>query len=104
VEAVYTYAVSEQTCVEASITVGIDELCVDNIKIYPNPVVDEILINFPGTFQVTVYNSSGMLVFPEKPFRYHTSISARIFPKGIYYVLVKTGGRKIISKIVICTP
>ncbi|HPR58406.1 MAG TPA: PKD domain-containing protein [Bacteroidales bacterium] len=104
VEAVYTYAVSEQTCVEASITVGIDELCVDNITIYPNPVVDEILINFPGTFQVTVYNSIGMLVFPEKPFRYHTSISVRIFPKGIYYVLVKTGGRKIISKIVICTP
>ncbi len=101
VEAVYTYAVSEKSCVEASITVGIEEWENSGLVIYPNPADEELFVHFPGSFQLCIFNSTGKQVFNQK----EISQSARIFigdlPGGIYYILVNGDKRKVTKKIII---
>jgi len=101
VSAVYTYAVSEETCVEASITVGIENLEEAGLMFYPNPADEEIFIHFPGSFQVSVFNSTGKQVFNQKEINQSARIYVGDLPGGIYYILINGDRRKLTKKIII---
>lgn len=62
-----------------------------NIKIYPNPVVDELFITTPNTIIVTkidIYNTLGQLVFTKLHPTERTSLKK--LTKGIYLLKVST--------------
>lgn len=101
VEAVYTYAVSEKSCVEASITVGVEEWEKANLMIYPNPADEEIFIHFPGSFQLSIFNSNGEQVFPENDFTQTATIFVGDLPGGIYYIHINSDKRKLTKKIIV---
>jgi|GEM_PF-2678817 len=101
VTAVYSYAVSEKTCVEASITVGIEEWEKAGLMIYPNPANENIHIKLKGIFQLSIFDSKGAQVFQQKVFNQYASISLGDKPAGIYFVFIKVEEKKIVRKILI---
>ncbi|MBW8050471.1 MAG: T9SS type A sorting domain-containing protein [Cytophagales bacterium] len=80
----------------------------DQLKIYPNPAKDELIIEFSFTDQqeteVAIYNLTGNLIYkiPQQKIAnelFKVDFSGR--PTGIYYVKVKTPQEIFIKKIVL---
>ncbi len=101
VEAVYTYAVSEKSCVEASITVGVNEHDENGFAIFPNPADDNICVRFAGDFKLSVYSSMGKQIFQNKDFTGETNLSIQEWPAGIYYLVLDTDMKQFVEKIVV---
>lgn len=63
----YTVTVSDGFCdsdvtftVDSQAGVALNEL--DNLKVYPNPVIDNVTIEFEGTYNWTLYDNTGKIV------------------------------------------
>jgi hypothetical protein len=84
---------------------GINSQIEDNeIQIYPNPVTDELNINFPLTFTglktLIMYDLYGTIVFSVKSETLKNSHKI-LSPPGVYYLKIIYDGNKVITKKVI---
>jgi hypothetical protein len=62
-----------------------------NIKIYPNPAKDIILISSSQEFEtITIYNSMGRQLLFMAPRQKEASIDTSPFPSGLYFIKVKS--------------
>jgi hypothetical protein len=82
-------------------TTGVDDnLYIENIKVYPNPFSDYIIVyNTSEDAYVNIYNSKGQLVNSTKMYK-TTSIKTDILESGIYFIVI-TANNKTTSKLVI---
>lgn len=102
--AVYEEGESEMAGpVEASITVGLNELSSNNVSIYPNPVNDFINIVTTSTetsVNVNIYSVSGELVYNSIEENASTiKISTNDLDNGIYFVELIINDEKTIQKV-----
>ncbi|MGB0887789.1 MAG: T9SS type A sorting domain-containing protein [Vicingaceae bacterium] len=84
-------------------TVGIDELEIDNIQLYPNPTqnnVTLILPNFKVVNNVRVMDNLGRTVFNTKPTNTNTQINIENVASGFYTMLIQTDNTIISKKII----
>jgi hypothetical protein len=88
--------------VDASDSLG-EESTAYQVKIYPNPVWEQININVSrlqtGAI-LQVYNASGAIVLSQRLTSSAYSISAKGLTAGIYYVVVRNGDQVTTHKIV----
>ncbi|MDR0873533.1 MAG: T9SS type A sorting domain-containing protein [Prevotellaceae bacterium] len=80
-------------------TSGIDDVVAGQLKIFPNPVKDEIFIKSDLQIQkVEIYSLTGVLLLSENNFNEKLSVSA--LPAGVYLLKVYTDKGMAVSKIV----
>jgi hypothetical protein len=85
------------TMVEFTIT-GIQSANMDEISIYPNPVINEFrLKGISGEVLLNLYDVSGRLMLTEK-LTTEKTVSVKSLPKGIYVLKAITGNGTIEKK------
>ena len=81
-------------------TTGIAETVLQNVKVYPNPTSDKFVVELYESASVKLYNVLGMEVLTQIAIG-KTEININYLPKGIYNILIFSGGKVIgNSKIV----
>lgn len=72
-----------------------------NIKIYPNPATERIIIDYPDSdFNYVLYNGLGQLIEQKLNNQNKTEILLNDFAKGIYFIEVSNGSGTHRTKIV----
>ena len=79
---------------------GIEENVLSNIKIYPNPTIDNFVVESEGVVSIKLYDMLGKEVLTQTAVG-KTEINISYLPKGIYNVRILSDGKVIgNSKIV----
>jgi len=92
-------------CTNNPVILGVDEVPLDQkVRIYPNPVNDILMIEFPpatAETQVLLYDVNGRKVAEKRilPMEMKCEISVRSLPEGVYQVRI--GGEKEGYRIVV---
>jgi len=75
----------------------------DGLKVYPNPVVDEInIISNDEIIQVILFDRDGKIVFNSEPNKRTTTIfNTQSFTNGVYFLNIKTYNKSFVNKIII---
>ena len=82
---------------ELAYTIGLSlqEIEIVSIKIYPNPVNEELHINFPNTnevFQLNIYDVLGNLVYNTILNNSFNTIKTSFLSSGMYVLTFETNG------------
>ena len=76
----------------------------NSIKIYPNPVFDQVVISFPEMLnentQLSVHNTLGIEVFNTTLFNTETILDLSHLPKSIYFFKFQTPETITTKKII----
>jgi PKD repeat protein len=90
-----------QNYITVDSTIGIDELLIKGIRVFPNPVTDGILtISAPqNIYEVRVFDFTGKSIVKMWPDSKEVFLSTSSLPKGIYLVQVFTGKAWVTTKI-----
>ena len=92
----------DEDCDGMDLTSGIYELAESIIRIYPNPVSDQLNIEIEGQwdYKVSIYDLGGKLVISLENKR---SIDVGYIPQGTYILELKDQktGQKIVDRIVV---
>lgn len=69
-----------------------DVITSSDFTIYPNPVIDELTIDYNGTISsIVVYDTQGKVVMQEeKQSTYSTSLNTNRLEKGVYFLKIQT--------------
>ncbi|WP_156152579.1 glycoside hydrolase family 19 protein [Flammeovirga sp. OC4] len=79
------------------------ESAMEEIKVYPNPVVDQLQIQLVegDTFQVALFNENGQQILSKNKQESHLKIDFSSLGNGIYYLLLEpSDGNKTWKKII----
>ena len=70
-------------------------------SIFPNPTKDKITIEVtePDLVQLKLFSTIGECLYSES-FIHHTSLHLVKFPKGVYFLELKTKDKQIIKKVI----
>ena len=85
-------------------TVGIKDMEINNLNIYPNPVTDYLTISIPGSqskLETSIFNLLGELVLFQNSTEQETTLDVSNLVSGVYVVELKLGNKTSIRKIVI---
>ncbi|MGB3589405.1 MAG: T9SS type A sorting domain-containing protein, partial [Tunicatimonas sp.] len=89
--------------VPPALITSINQLSNENIRAYPNPVVDQLTIDIPTNWlgsQAVVMNTTGQQVAYQTLNQIHNNLSTHLLPTGLYYVHIKNRGQSHFIKIV----
>jgi len=95
----------EETILDVTVTflVGIDELTVSDIKVYPNPTTGELRVTsyeLPVT-GIEIFDIYGRNLTPHTSYLTpHTSFDISHFPAGIYFMRIQTEAGVVVKKVV----
>jgi len=77
---------------------------VQALKLYPNPVVNELYFNLNETntksVEVSVTNSLGVILFTQTIENNPMHINVSSLPVGLYFCMVKEGGKTSVGKFI----
>ncbi|RIJ46633.1 T9SS C-terminal target domain-containing protein [Maribellus luteus] len=84
-----------------SLAVGVDDIEMRDIKVYPNPASDKIFIETRGkTIDLSITNASGTKVFQKNTMQ-SDWINVDIYPKGLYLFRIKFKDQILYKKILL---
>jgi hypothetical protein len=87
--------------IDGCVQISVGELTGDNLKIYPNPVLDHLFIdNLDGYQTIEIYAMTGNLIRIIEIDNVSMSVSTSDLQKGIYLVRVKSLSNEVITKII----
>jgi uncharacterized delta-60 repeat protein len=74
----------------------------NKIAIYPDPAHNFFKLELPGdnTYDITIIDETGRLVFEEKNMRSQSQINCEKFPNGIYFVKARSDEKLFIKKFI----
>ncbi len=103
----YAVEITSGTCVERSecylfSTLGIEEFTEDELKVYPNPVTNELHIDRSDEIElkVRIYDLNGKYILSEILKQKKNSLNIKNLSKGIYFIEVMTSDKSKTFKIV----
>ena len=108
VNGVYAVVIDNGDCSDTSAcvfigNVGVENIDMNSVKFYPNPVVNELTIQFDGvetgTIQVTDIRGS-IVATTYVNAENATNISLANQPSGVYYVVIKTTNHTSTNKVI----
>ncbi len=81
---------------------GIASHAVDQLQVFPNPVKDVLFItNKDGNaFDISILNATGEVVLIQHFTEAHNQINIESFPKGLYFIQMKSGSGVNVQKVV----
>ncbi len=65
----------------------------DGFKIYPNPVMDKLIIEYKNAEDIALHDSKGTVVWNKYVSGEQISIDMKLFPSGIYALNIKANGQ-----------
>ncbi|MDP2174752.1 MAG: T9SS type A sorting domain-containing protein [Bacteroidota bacterium] len=71
------------------------------LKLFPNPCIDVLNIQYPSIFDVTIHDINGQKIFEQEQVQESLKINTMNFPIGIYLISIKTSEGIIKRKIVV---
>lgn len=77
-------------------TVGLQELSIEQVKIYPNPTSGILILNGAEGKNVLIYNTLGEMIFSSPLMEDNFKIDLSSYAKGVYFVRVGTINKKLI--------
>lgn len=84
---------------------GIPRYNIMDIKIYPNPTIDQLIINIPNkeftNGEFTLHNSQGDLILTGKLKKPISEINVRNFNSGTYILTIESGLYTTVKKVII---
>ncbi len=80
--------------------VGIDEISGVNLRMYPNPVKNQLYIDWNGVSEASLYNAYGKLVGTYKNLSGHSVLDMSSFAKGVYLIRFKENGTILSRKFI----
>lgn len=89
-------------CIQVD-TLGLEEFSEEEIKVYPNPVISDLnieFINAEAEAAVKLYDVSGKLILSTNTDGTFTSLDLKEMPQGIYFLNVETSEKSGTFKIV----
>jgi len=84
----------ETTVQPVTIYNDVEEIAALNVKVYPNPATDYIMVETMGTSAVQIYDMTGRLVLTST----ETKIDVRSLETGVYFVRVNGNATKLVVK------
>jgi M6 family metalloprotease-like protein len=81
-------------------TVGVNDGLFANMKVYPNPVNNQVNIDMAGQYDIAIYNTIGKLL-KSKSCNNTTSLDVNDFSEGIYFVKISKFGSESVHKFII---
>lgn len=83
-------------------SVGVEDLALKGIKVYPNPTSDIIHIQFAGKDVETIIISdiAGKQIMVKNQPAQDESIDLSAFDKGVYFIIIQTSDEIVTSKII----
>lgn len=78
-------------------TAAVDEVSVDELKVYPNPATSYVMADGPDVKQIVAYNLSGVQV--EEASGNRLDVSGLV--PGVYLIKVKGDGRQLTTKVIV---
>lgn len=82
-------------------TVGTEDFITSNIKMYPNPVQDNLTLSAANDISnISIFNVLGQEVLSVNPNSTQTTLSTNLISNGVYVIKVTTDGKVASSKFV----
>lgn len=78
---------------------GITTKHIESIRLYPNPVADQLTIEAPGHWQLRLYTLQGQLVI-EGHTTTNTTLNLSQLPQGVYLYQLQVGDSVVLGKLV----
>ncbi|MFZ4740040.1 MAG: T9SS type A sorting domain-containing protein [Bacteroidales bacterium] len=81
------------------LSVGINEVEKENVKVYPNPANNSITFNtgLYHVFKLTIFNTIGQIVLQKQIIAPNTTLNIQSFQSGMYYYTLINNKAKVIS-------
>ncbi|NVN96199.1 MAG: T9SS type A sorting domain-containing protein [Bacteroidetes bacterium] len=81
------------------LSVGINEVEKENVKVYPNPTINSITFNTGmfKDFKLRIFNAIGQIVLQKKLITSNTTLNIESFQRGMYYFQLINDKAKVIS-------
>ena len=74
----------------------------DNIRLYPNPASDYVMVLSNSLSQIKIFNQLGQIIYQKNNPANQQKINTKPIIKGIYFVeCISLKGEKIIKKLII---
>jgi hypothetical protein len=80
-------------------TTGLKDIINESVSIYPNPASKSFDVIGVAANQLSIYNSSGILL--KKVLKIDKNISIEGFSSGLYFVKIESEGISIVKKLVV---
>lgn len=84
-------------------TSSVDELSASNLTVYPNPVIDQLVIDLGSGNQtessINLYNTSGCLILT-RGFKGNTTLNVGFLNKGVYFFNIVSGKKISTGKFI----
>ncbi len=80
---------------------GVDNINLNNIKIYPNPANKKVNINVTATSNILVYNAVGKTIATLYSIENATAIETINWAEGVYYFIIQNNNHIFTTKIVV---
>ena len=95
---IYKVEVTENGCTSSSIPfeyliTGLEKN-LDNVKVYPNPVEENLVIEFNPPFQIDIMDVNGKVVYHSVADEPSKTITLSLLPKGIYFIQIENKAEK----------
>jgi len=99
VSAVYPYGESQQSCVQADITVGIEDYQADVLRIVTSLACGQIGIVYPGAFELRIFDISGKEIYSKTNCWNRKNVFSGNLKRGVYVFVLDDGVKRISRKV-----
>lgn len=87
--------------ITVSLSLGINELELNNLKIYPNPIKDKLTVsNSANIEKIELYNLLGQKVFQSNFLTNEINVDLTHFKKGVYVLKTFSDGKVYVNKVI----
>lgn len=79
---------------------GINDVSVNNFRIYPNPTTGNVIFDFQGeSITINIFNSKGKLILEGQKIEQNQSVNISNYANGIYTIKIESNGQTFYSRI-----
>ncbi|HEX8516452.1 MAG TPA: choice-of-anchor tandem repeat GloVer-containing protein [Bacteroidia bacterium] len=78
---------------------GILKTEADEVRLFPNPVVNTLFVEFNGSGSIEIYNPLGQIMMSSKEIQGAGSVDMTGLRDGTYFIMLKQNGRQFIRRI-----
>jgi hypothetical protein len=86
---------------QCDMIVGVEQqLNAPEVNIFPNPFIDEVIVETEGTFSITLYDLVGRQLFVQKDVHEKAIMDFKSYLPGTYFISIQQGDSRLIHKVI----
>ena len=92
---------SDEACDKTFSGENVEELLLNNFKIYPNPASSQLFVKSETNAQVSIIDLTGRVVKEIETTDEITTIDINNVKEGVYFIMIQDGNNRIVEKLVV---